>query len=50
MNVNVWDVSDPIQALIALGHPVDERRLSDPDVPLAELIAGARAVIGEAPS
>ena len=34
MNVNVWDVAEPIQALIAGGSPVDERRLADPDVPL----------------
>jgi 3-phenylpropionate/trans-cinnamate dioxygenase ferredoxin reductase subunit len=38
MNVNVWDVADPIQALIRSGEPVDERRLSDPDVPLTDLI------------
>jgi 3-phenylpropionate/trans-cinnamate dioxygenase ferredoxin reductase subunit len=38
MNVNVWDVTDPIQALIRSGRAVDERRLADPDVPLTELI------------
>jgi 3-phenylpropionate/trans-cinnamate dioxygenase ferredoxin reductase subunit len=37
MNVNVWDISDPIQAIIAAGGAVDERRLLDPDVPIAEL-------------
>jgi 3-phenylpropionate/trans-cinnamate dioxygenase ferredoxin reductase component len=37
MNVNVWDVSDPIQAIIAAGGTVDERRLLDPDVPIADL-------------
>ena len=40
MNFNVWDVTDDIQALIAGGEPVDERRLADPDVPLAALAAG----------
>jgi 3-phenylpropionate/trans-cinnamate dioxygenase ferredoxin reductase component len=39
MNVNVWDVTDPIQALIRSGRPVDERRLADPDVPLTDLVA-----------
>jgi len=38
MNVNVWDVAEPIQALI--GHPVDERRLADPDVPLEHAAVG----------
>jgi 3-phenylpropionate/trans-cinnamate dioxygenase ferredoxin reductase subunit len=38
MNVNVWDVAEPIQALIRSGRAIDERRLSDPDVPLADLI------------
>lgn len=37
MNVNVWDVTDDIQALVrSESHPVRER-LADPDVPLAEL-------------
>ena len=34
MNVNVWDVTDPIRALIRRRAPVDDRRLADPDVPL----------------
>jgi 3-phenylpropionate/trans-cinnamate dioxygenase ferredoxin reductase subunit len=34
MNVNVWDVSDPIQAIIRAGRPVDAARLGDPAVPL----------------
>jgi 3-phenylpropionate/trans-cinnamate dioxygenase ferredoxin reductase subunit len=38
MNVNVWDVTDAIQALIRSREPVDRRRLSDPDVPLDELV------------
>ena len=34
MNVNVWDVTDPIQRLIRSGRPVDTARLADPDAPL----------------
>ena len=34
MNVNVWDVIDPIQRLIRERVAVDDRRLADPDVPL----------------
>ena len=34
MNVNVWDVADPLRELIASGEEVDERRLADPGVPL----------------
>ena len=37
MNVNVWDVVDPIQRLIRERVAVDDRRLSDPDVPLEQL-------------
>jgi 3-phenylpropionate/trans-cinnamate dioxygenase ferredoxin reductase component len=37
MNVNVWDVTDTIKRLISERVAVDERRLSDPDVPLEEL-------------
>jgi 3-phenylpropionate/trans-cinnamate dioxygenase ferredoxin reductase subunit len=37
MNVNVWDVTDDIQALIRSGRAVDLESLRDPDVPLAEL-------------
>jgi NADPH-dependent 2,4-dienoyl-CoA reductase/sulfur reductase-like enzyme len=37
MNVNVWDVTDDIQALIRAGKQVDTARLADPDVPLADL-------------
>ncbi len=42
MNVNVWDVTDPIQALVQGGEPVDRDRLADPDQPLEELAVGAR--------
>jgi 3-phenylpropionate/trans-cinnamate dioxygenase ferredoxin reductase component len=42
MNVNVWDVTDQIQALIraglATGATVDTGRLADPAVPLEELV------------
>jgi 3-phenylpropionate/trans-cinnamate dioxygenase ferredoxin reductase subunit len=41
MNVNVWDVTDPIQALIRTGTVVDEQRLADPDLPLADLVPAA---------
>jgi 3-phenylpropionate/trans-cinnamate dioxygenase ferredoxin reductase component len=40
MNVNVWDVTDDIQALIRSGAQVDTGRLADPDVPLSELSVG----------
>jgi 3-phenylpropionate/trans-cinnamate dioxygenase ferredoxin reductase subunit len=38
MNVNVWDVTDPIQALIRSGAQVSADRLADPDVPLESLL------------
>jgi 3-phenylpropionate/trans-cinnamate dioxygenase ferredoxin reductase subunit len=37
MNVNVWDVTDPIQALVSRNTPVDPTRLADPNVPLTEV-------------
>jgi 3-phenylpropionate/trans-cinnamate dioxygenase ferredoxin reductase subunit len=37
MNVNVWDVTDPIQKLIRSGAEVPVERLTDPAVPLEEL-------------
>ncbi|MGY1741073.1 MULTISPECIES: NAD(P)/FAD-dependent oxidoreductase [unclassified Blastococcus] len=37
MNVGVWDVTEPIQALIRSGRPVGAAALADPAVPLAEL-------------
>jgi 3-phenylpropionate/trans-cinnamate dioxygenase ferredoxin reductase subunit len=39
MNLNVWDVSDPIRELIRSRRPVSSRDLADPDVPLSRLIA-----------
>ncbi|MFE1228283.1 NAD(P)/FAD-dependent oxidoreductase [Streptomyces sp. NPDC058745] len=38
MNVNVWDVTEPIQQLIRSGAPVDPDALADPSVPLDGLI------------
>ncbi len=37
MNVNVWDVTDDVQALIRSRAQVDPARLRDPDVELASL-------------
>jgi 3-phenylpropionate/trans-cinnamate dioxygenase ferredoxin reductase subunit len=37
MNVNVWDVTDPIRRLIHDRVAVDDGRLADPEVPLQEL-------------
>jgi 3-phenylpropionate/trans-cinnamate dioxygenase ferredoxin reductase component len=37
MNVNVWDVTDRIQGLIRDRVAVDDRRLADVDVPVADL-------------
>jgi len=43
MNVNVWDVTDQIQALIAARQPVARARLVDPDVPLDALLPADKA-------
>jgi 3-phenylpropionate/trans-cinnamate dioxygenase ferredoxin reductase subunit len=40
MNVNVWDVTDDIQALIRSRAVVDDARLADPDIPLTALASG----------
>ncbi|AJE40565.1 NAD(P)/FAD-dependent oxidoreductase [Streptomyces nodosus] len=37
MNVNVWDVTDPIQRLIRARTVVDQEALADPGVPLESL-------------
>ena len=37
MNVNVWDATESIQALVRARTPVDAKALSDPAMPLAEL-------------
>ena len=39
MNVNVWDVTDPIQQLIRSRRQVSAERLADPAVPLEDLVA-----------
>ncbi|GAA4475522.1 FAD-dependent oxidoreductase [Rhodococcus olei] len=39
MNVNVWDVTDAVKALIASGRAVDANRLADPAVPLGDAYA-----------
>jgi 3-phenylpropionate/trans-cinnamate dioxygenase ferredoxin reductase subunit len=39
MNMNVWDVSDPIRELIGSRRPVSSRDLADADVPLSQLLA-----------
>jgi len=44
MNVNVWDVGDPIERLIRERVSVDDRRLADPGVPLEQL---ARSGVGD---
>lgn len=38
MNVNVWDVTEPIQGLIRSGTQVDTEALADPHVPLDSLV------------
>jgi 3-phenylpropionate/trans-cinnamate dioxygenase ferredoxin reductase subunit len=42
MNVNVWDVSEDIQALIRARQPVDPARLADPNVPIADLLPAGK--------
>ncbi|GAA2576451.1 FAD-dependent oxidoreductase [Actinomadura fulvescens] len=37
MNVNIWDVTDDIQALIRAGRQVDRDRLTDAKIPLSEV-------------
>jgi 3-phenylpropionate/trans-cinnamate dioxygenase ferredoxin reductase subunit len=37
MNVNVWDVTEPIKTLLRSGHPVDPTRLADQTIPLDQL-------------
>lgn len=40
MNVNIWDVTGPVQELIRSKRPVDVSRLTDPEVPLESLAGG----------
>lgn len=37
MNVNVWDVTETIQALVRSDQQVDPVRLADPDVALTDV-------------
>lgn len=46
MNVNVWDVTGQIQALIRSRLRVDRDRLADPDTPLTELAPDVTGVDG----
>ncbi|WP_260617461.1 MULTISPECIES: NAD(P)/FAD-dependent oxidoreductase [unclassified Microbispora] len=39
MNVNIWDVVEPIKALIRTGTPVTAQALADPGLPLDKLVA-----------
>jgi 3-phenylpropionate/trans-cinnamate dioxygenase ferredoxin reductase subunit len=41
MNVNVWDVVEPIKELISSRQAVDVARLRDPDVPIEKLATAA---------
>jgi len=41
MNVNVWDVTNAIGALVRSGKPVDVALLTDPEVPLEALLEPA---------
>jgi 3-phenylpropionate/trans-cinnamate dioxygenase ferredoxin reductase subunit len=38
MNVNVWDVTDQIEALIRSGHAIDRDRLADTGIALPDLL------------
>jgi len=40
MNVNTWDVTDAIEALVRCGQRIDPVKLTDPDVPLKDLVGG----------
>lgn len=42
MNVNVWDVSEPIQTLIRSRRPVSTDDLTNPEISLASLAGSAR--------
>lgn len=39
MNVNIWDVNDTLQDIIRADRPADDARLSDPELPLDEVLA-----------
>ncbi len=37
MNMNIWDVTDPIRELIVSKRVVDADRLANPNIPLGEV-------------
>jgi 3-phenylpropionate/trans-cinnamate dioxygenase ferredoxin reductase subunit len=37
MNMNIWDVTDPIRGLVRSQRVVDLSKLADPNVPLSSL-------------
>jgi 3-phenylpropionate/trans-cinnamate dioxygenase ferredoxin reductase subunit len=41
MNVNVWDVTDTVQALIRSGQQIDPASLADVGIPLTDVLRGA---------
>ncbi|WP_405669758.1 NAD(P)/FAD-dependent oxidoreductase [Streptomyces sp. NBC_01530] len=41
MNVNIWDVTEPIQALVRSGQQVDTSKLADPQVPIESFLHNA---------
>jgi 3-phenylpropionate/trans-cinnamate dioxygenase ferredoxin reductase component len=43
MNMNVWDVSDPLRELIRSRRAVDSHDLADPGLPLSRLVQSAAA-------
>jgi 3-phenylpropionate/trans-cinnamate dioxygenase ferredoxin reductase subunit len=43
MNMNVWDVSDPLRELIRSRRAVDSRDLADPELPLSQLVQSEAA-------
>jgi 3-phenylpropionate/trans-cinnamate dioxygenase ferredoxin reductase subunit len=40
MNVNTWDVTDTIETLVRCGQRIDPVKLTDPDVPMKDLVIG----------
>jgi hypothetical protein len=43
MNVNVWDVVEDLEAIVAAGRALEPRRLADHAVRLEELTAESRS-------
>ena len=42
MNVNVWDVTDGIKALISSRASISDSQLANPDIPLSELVTAEK--------